>query len=38
MSEWKTYNRLNLDSFDFPDEQDAKNQGNQNHHQNHSTE
>jgi hypothetical protein len=30
--------RLNLDSFDFPDEQDAKNQGNQINHKNHSAD
>lgn len=38
MSEWKTYKRLNLDSFDFPEEQDAENQGNQTHHKNQSAD
>lgn len=38
MSERKTYNRLNLDSFDLPDEQDSRNQVNQIHHKNHSAD
>jgi len=38
MSGWKTYKRLNLDFFDFPDGQDAKNQGNQINHKNQSAD
>jgi hypothetical protein len=38
MSNWKTYKHLNLDFFDLPDEQDTENQGNQNHHKNHSAD
>lgn len=38
MSEWKTYNRLNLDFFDLPDGQASNNQGNQTHHKNHSAD
>jgi hypothetical protein len=38
MSDWKTYKRLNLDSFDLPDEQDFNNQGNLNNHKNQSAD